>query len=208
MTTLLRIDASARPDGSYSRQLGDRFVAAWQQKTADGHIVTRDLVASPIPHIANDTIAGYYTPPEQMTDDLRAATSLSDTLIAELKAADVILITTPMYNFSVPSALKAWIDQIVRINHTFAYDGQTFTGLITGKPVYVACAYGASGYTNGGPMGAFDLLRGYLQLLLSFLGLTDIHFIGVEATTADAPIVAENLARALADVDAAVGDVA
>jgi FMN-dependent NADH-azoreductase len=204
MTTLLRIDASARHDGSYSRQLGDRFVSAWRAKATDTSVITRDIISEPIPHIANETISGYYTPQENMTKDLLAATALSDTLIGELKAADILLITTPMYNFSVPSALKAWIDHIVRINHTFAYDGHSFTGLITGKPAYVICAYGASGYTNSGPMSAYDLLQGYLGLLLGFLGFTEVHFISVEATTADASVVADHLARALGDVDAAL----
>jgi FMN-dependent NADH-azoreductase len=205
MTTLLRIDASARRDGSSSRQLGDHFVSTWRAKTADSHVVARDIVSTPIPHIANETIAGYYTPPENMSDALLAATALSDTLIGELKAADVLLITTPMYNFSVPSALKAWVDQIVRINHSFAYDGQNFTGLITGKRAYIVCAYGASGYTNNGPMSAYDMLQGYLRLLLSFLGFTEIHFISVEATTADASVAAEHMARAIADVEAVLG---
>jgi FMN-dependent NADH-azoreductase len=205
MTTLLRIDASAREVGSFSRQLGDHFVAAWQQKAMDAVVVMRDLITTPIPHISNDTIGGFYTPADQMTAAQRAATALSDTLIAEVMAADAILVTTPMYNFSAPSALKAWIDQIVRINHSFAYDGQNFTGLITGKPVYIACAYGASGYTDNGPMAAYDLLQGYLRLLFGFLGFTDIHFVGVEATTAATDVAAEALRRALQLIDQLAG---
>lgn len=198
MTTLLRIDSSARRDDSFSRQLGDAFESAWCAQTAQPQVVRRDLAANPIPHIAEQTIAGFYTPDDQLTPQLREATALSDQLIAELEAADAVLITAPMYNFSVPSALKAWVDQIVRINRTFAYDGTNFTGLVTGKPVYLACAFGAQGYQGDGPMAAYDMLGGYLKLLFGFLGFEQIHVLGVEATTAPGDIPEANLAQAAA----------
>ena len=196
MTTLLRIDASSRQTGSHSRTLGDSFEAEWLSHNPGATIVRRDLVAEPLPHIADTTIAGFYTPPEAMTADLRHATALSDTLIAELKSADLLLITTPMYNFTVPSALKAWVDQIVRIGHTFSYDGKSFTGLVTGKRAVVACAYGAAGYGDANALGSYDLLKSYLQLLLGFLGFTDVKFVSTEATTADDATVRSNSERA------------
>ncbi|MBV8428595.1 MAG: NAD(P)H-dependent oxidoreductase [Hyphomicrobiales bacterium] len=199
MTTLLRIDSSSRTLGSRSRELGDSFEAEWLASRPTTRVVHRDLAADPVPHIADQTIAGYYAAPEEMTGELRAATALSDNLIAELKSADVLLITVPMYNFSIPSALKAWIDHIVRINHTFSYDGRAFTGLVTGKHAYIACAYGAAGY-DGGPLSAYNLLQPYLQLLLNFLGFSDVTFIGVEATTADNNVVRANLDAACRQV--------
>ena len=202
MPNLLRIDSSARSTGSYSRRLGDAFEAAWCARHPGASVIRRDVAAEPVPHIADATIAGFYTPPEAMTPELRAATALSDELLAELMAADVLLITTPMYNFSIPSALKAWVDQIVRIGHTFSYDGANFTGLVTGRRAVVACAYGAAGYGEGGPLAAYDLLHGYLQLLLGFLGFTDVIFVSTEATTAEA---AAAEARAIeADAQAAL----
>ena len=152
MSTLLRIDSSARHAGSRSRQLGDDFAALWQTRHPSGRIVTRDLATDPVSQINERTIAGFYSPQEALTADLRVATAVSDTLIAELRAADTLLITAPMYNFTVPAALKAWIDQIVRIGHTFAYDGSSFTGLVTGKRLVVACAYGSAGYLADGAM--------------------------------------------------------
>jgi FMN-dependent NADH-azoreductase len=196
MTTLLRIDSSSRHQGSHSRDLGGAFEREWLGRYPDTQILRRDLASQPIPHIADMTIAGFYTPSEQFTEDLRQATALSDQLIAELMAADVLLITTPMYNFSIPSALKAWIDHVVRIGRTFSYDGQSFTGLVTDKPAYVICAYGASGYLNDGPLSAYNLMQSYLQLLLGFLGFTSVSFIGAEATTAEEATVMSNLTLA------------
>lgn len=191
--TLLRIDASARIDGSHSRALGDAFEAAWHARRAQGQIIRRDLAREPLPQIDNLTIAGFYTPADAMTDELRAATKLSDGLIAELQSAGELLLTTPMYNFAVPAALKAWIDQIVRIGHTFGYDGSNFTGLVTGKRITIAIAYGAGGYGEGGPMAALDMVRPYLQALFGFLGFTDIRFAAVEATTGEAGALARSL---------------
>ncbi|HBJ92076.1 MAG TPA: FMN-dependent NADH-azoreductase, partial [Hyphomonadaceae bacterium] len=158
MANLLRIDASARIEESHSRALGDYFETAWEaanpitrrflSKTPKNEIVRRDLAARPISHIANSTIAGFYTPPDGFTPDLYAATAMSDELIAELQATDTLVITTPLYNFSVPSSLKAWIDQIMRIGHTFSFDGENFGGLLQVKDDVIICAYGASGYLH------------------------------------------------------------
>jgi FMN-dependent NADH-azoreductase len=195
MATLLRIDSSSRSAGSHSRNLGDTLEAHWLGRYPGSTIVRRDLAANPVRHITDLTITGFYTPVDQHSPDIQMDVALSDALIAELMAADALLVTAPMYNFSIPSALKAWIDHIVRINHTFSYDGTAFTGLVTGKPVYLACAYGAGGY-NAGPLAAYDLLKNYLSLLFRFLGFSEVHFVAVEATTADPQTVADNLASA------------
>ncbi len=129
MKTILRVDASSRTAGSQSRALGDYFEHTWVKRNPSDRIVRRDVVENPIPHIASQTITGFYTPGEKFTDELRSATALSDRLVSELRAADILLLTVPIYNFSIPSALKAWIDHIVRIGHTFAYDGKNFTGV-------------------------------------------------------------------------------
>ncbi len=183
MPTLLRIDSSARQTGSHSRRAGDYFAAQWLARTPGGTVVRRDLSLLPVPHIAPETITGYYTPADQFTPDLAAATALSDSLIAELRAADELLISTAMYNFSVPSALKAYIDQVVRIHRTFSYDGAQFAGLLRTQRATVVVAYGASGYASGGAMAAYDFAAPYLRTVLSFLGVADVQVIAVEATT-------------------------
>ncbi len=198
MPSLLRLDASSRFNGSHSRALADAFEAAWSARFPDGKILGRDLVADPIGHIHEATIAGFYTPPEGLDSTLKGALALSDELIAELNGADTVLIATPMYNFSVPSALKSWIDQIVRINHTFSYDGEKFVGLVEAKRVVVVAAFGAGGY--GDTMAAADFVTPYLKFLFGFLGVSDVTVIPAEATTADAATVASNVDRARTDI--------
>lgn len=202
MTTLLRLDASSRHTGSRSRELADHLVQRLTEHEDTLRVVARDLAAEPISIIADSTIVGFYTPSEAMTDDLRAATALSDELISELQAADALLIAAPMYNFGVPAALKTWVDQVVRINRTFSYDGQSFTGLVTGKPAYLALAYGAGGYAPGGPFAAMDFLRPYLGGLLGFLGFTEVHVFAVELTTADDATAESRAAAGRAEIDA------
>jgi FMN-dependent NADH-azoreductase len=161
-------------------------------------VTHRDLANDPVPQIAQATIAGFYTSPHDMTDELLAATALSDQLITELKSADEVLLTVPMYNFTVPSALKAWIDQIVRINHTFAHDGQSFKGLLTARRATVIGAYGAGGYLNGGPFAVADFCWPYLKFVLGFLGIAAIEHISVEATRGDAADLAKHIDEASA----------
>jgi len=115
--------------------------------------------------------------------------------------ADVLLIATPMYNFSVPSALKAWIDQVVRIGRTFSYDGKGFAGLLPGRRAFVMVAYGAGGYLDGGPFAAADFVQPYLKFLLGFLGISDVTFVAIEQTTADAATIAAGRARAAKLID-------
>lgn len=204
MTRILRIDSSSRPisGGSRSRQLADQIVACLQAQDPKAEIIMRDLADVALPHISNETITGYYTPPEQLTDRLKDALVLSDALIAELKSADALVISAPIYNFSIPSALKAWIDQITRINQTFAYEDGQFSGLVADRPVYVAYAYGAEGYGAGAPLESYDFMRPYLTLLLNFIGLSSVTSFAVEATTAAGPAVENSMAKALSHIRA------
>lgn len=204
MSCILRIDTSSRTEASYTRDLTNSFVAKWLERHPNDQVMVRDLVAAPIPHIADVTIKGYYTPADQLDVPLKSATALSDLLIDELRSADVLVLSVPMYNFSIPSALKAWIDQIVRIGRTFSYDGKGFNGLLRGKRAYVMIAYGAGGYLNGGPFGGADFVQPYLKFLLNFLGIADVTFIPVEATTAEPATIAVNVSKARALIDAAV----
>ena len=210
MTTILRIDSSSRPssaslpegvEGSYSRELADHLIERLQVGHSDAQVIVRDLVANPVPHIANETIAGYYTPPEAMTDVLRGATALSDELIAEVKSADAIVISVPIYNFSIPSALKAWIDQVVRIGHTFACENGEFSGLVQDKPTFVCFSYGAGGYGENGPLHAYDHMKPYLTMVLNFIGLSNVETFAIEATTADAATIADARLAAMRAID-------
>lgn len=196
MNNILRIDSSTRQEGSFSRELGTFLESVILELNPKIQVVRRDLSTNPIEHIHNQTVAGYYTPDDQLTPELKAATALSDTLIAEIQQADTLLITLPMYNFSIPSALSAWLAQVVRIRKTFGYDGQNFTGLLNGKRVFVVVAYGASGYTNNQAFASANFVQPYLQFLLGFLGIVNVHFFSIEATTADSDTTAKHLEAA------------
>lgn len=204
MTTILRIDSSSRTTESRSRELGDHFERAWRARHPSDRFLRRDLAAQPITHITDTTIAGFYAAAGQLSPAQRAATALSDELIAELQSAQVLLLTVPMYNFSLPSALKAWIDQIVRVGKTFTYDGTKFAGLVTVQHAYIFCAYGAGGYTDGGPFSAFNFLEPYLKSLFGFLGIPDVQFFAVQGTTLDLANLASNLARSKQHIDSAI----
>ncbi|PYE49382.1 FMN-dependent NADH-azoreductase [Deinococcus yavapaiensis] len=169
MATLLRVDASPRNAQSYSRQVAQTFETQWRGAHPDGRVINRDLALQQIPHLTAETIQGFFTPPAFVTDDLKRATTVSDVLLAELHAADTVLISTPMYNFCIPSSLKAWIDQVVRVHHTFEVDADgSFRGLVKGKKIVVVTASG-SAYADM-PLASLDFLHTYLRAVLGFIG--------------------------------------
>jgi FMN-dependent NADH-azoreductase len=198
-TRMLRVDASARHEGSTSRQVGDAIEAAFRQREG-ATVATRDLATFIVPQLDMPTIGGFFTPPDQLTPELRAATRLSDELIGEMRDADVLLITVPMYNFGIPAALKAWVDQIVRLNATFSYDGTSFGGLVQGKQAHVVVAYGAGGYAPGGPFAAADFAAPYMKFVLNFIGITDVQVHAIESTNsnpADAQAAVARITQAI-----------
>ena len=199
MSYILRIDSSPRLEGSHSRRIANAIESGLRRANPDLLVRRRDLAAVNIPHITNEAVTGFYTPDDQMTPELRAATALSDELIAELKGAEVLLISTPMYNFGVPSTLKAWIDQIVRINQTFAFDGAAFTGLVPVRKAFLALAYGASGYTDGAPFSPMNFLEPYLVSLMGFLGIADTQVFRLEGAAGPEPMLIAQSHDAIAD---------
>lgn len=182
MQTLLRIDASSRKEGSYSRKLADYIEAKWRSKYPTGKVIYQDLVENNILHIHNHTIAGFYTPVEKMTKELIQATALSDELIEELKQADELLISSPLYNLNVPSNLKAYIDQVTRVGHTFGInDDGSYFGMLKGKSAYLALVKGGS--YQGTPMEAYDFLGSYLKAILGHMGIAVESIFSLEGTS-------------------------
>lgn len=201
MPMLLRIDASSRTHGSHSRELADYFVKKWTQDFPDGDVVVRDLIAEPLPHITEQTITGFYTPERERTVELQQATALSDQLLAEMDMADALLINTPMYNFSVPSAMKAWIDQVLRMGRTFSYSpDEGFKGLSRIKSAYLITASGA--VFSDEEMQSWDFLTPYLKAVLSFMGIPKIDFFALEGTTVDPAAFERTQAAAKQRIDA------
>ena len=177
MPTLLSIQASSRGDSSVSRILSDKFVEQWKQKYPDGQVIVRDLMKTDLPFLDISWIAGAYIPdPAKRSPEMKAALSISDALIAEIKSADHILIGVPMLNFSIPAVLKAYLDQIVRLNETFSRETG---GLLKDKVVKIILASGRV-YTAGSPDANLDFASGQLKAILNYIGLTDIEitFVG------------------------------
>lgn len=172
---LVRIDSSGRKD-SISRQLTAEFVGLWRRENPDGEVIERDLSAEQFSPVGDDWISGTRVPPAQWTEPQRGALVRSDLFIAELVAADIILIGTPMHNFTISWPLKAWIDQIVRVGKTVMYGANGPRGILQGKRVVVICSRGGS-YQPGTPRAERDFLEPYLRAVLGFIGLTDITFI-------------------------------
>ena len=173
MTRLLVVETSPRGDYSISRTLTRRFVAAWREAHPDGEVVERDLMQTDLHFINAPWLQAYFTPPEKHSVEMKAVLRLSDKLVAELMACDHLVIATPVYNYNVPAALKAWIDNIVRKGLTLGMDG---SGLVQGKKATVLLASGGV-YTEGSPIKDRDLATQYLRLILKVIGVTDVAFI-------------------------------
>lgn len=178
MATLLHINSSVRNTGSLSRQLTAEFLEKWRAANPHDHIVERDLAAQPVPHLNEDMLGAFFAPEADRTPEQSQIVQLSDQLIAELSAADVIVIGAPMYNFSISSGLKAWIDHVARAGRTFQYSEAGPVGLLTNKKVYVFTSRG--GVYSTGPHTAMDFHATYLRAVLGFIGLTDITFVHTE----------------------------
>jgi FMN-dependent NADH-azoreductase len=174
---LLRIDSSARA-ASVTRRLTARAAEEWKKNHPDGGVIHRDLAAMQIPPITDDWGATRLEASE-LTPAQRAYLSTSDQLIEELRSADTIIIGAPMYNFSISSSLKAWIDQIVRIGKTLGYGPNGPRGLLEAKEVMVITARGG-GYEKGTLTEAFDFQAPYLRHVLGFIGLKNVTFIHAE----------------------------
>lgn len=175
MSTLLKINASLFSSHGQSSQLTERFVAAWQESHAGASVVTRDLAAEPVPHLDGARFMSFLAKPEERTAEQQAVVAYSDALIDELKRADVVVIGLPMYNFGVPSTLKAYFDHIARAGVTFKYTATGPEGLLTGKKAYILAARG--GMYAGTPK---DSQTTYVRDFLAFLGITDVEFVYAE----------------------------
>ena len=179
MTNILRIDASARTEGSVSRDLLDRIVERFQA-AGDTNLTTRDL-AKGVPLIDEAWVGANFTPADERTEAQAEKLAVSEELVAELKAADVVLIGLPIYNFGVPAALKAWVDQVARAGITFKYSEYGPKGLLEGKRAIVAVASG------GTEMGSdIDFATGYMRHILGFLGIEDVVFVAADRMMIDA----------------------
>jgi FMN-dependent NADH-azoreductase len=179
MKTYLQVNSSLFGDASQSTRLATQFVAALAQADRkagkQATVVVRDVANQPIPHLTAERFTGFATPAAQRTPEQAQAVAESDALIAELKTADVVVIGLPMYNFGVPSTLKAYFDHVARVGVTFKYTAQGPVGLLTGKKAYIVATRG--GRYAGTPL---DMQSAYVRQFLGFLGIADVEFVYAE----------------------------
>ncbi|MDO8775774.1 MAG: NAD(P)H-dependent oxidoreductase [Burkholderiaceae bacterium] len=216
MNTLLHIDSSARPGragehphGSHSRRLSHAFVTRWLAARPGDDVIYRDLGTTPPRPVQHEWIPSAFTPEAQRTPAQRAALKESDALVSEIQQADVVVIGMPMYNFGMPSPLKAWVDGIVRIALTFDVDPERadpYVPLLADKPrrVVVLTSRGSHGFDAGGAQAALNHADTALREVLGFIGITDVHVIAVEHEEEGGDALANSTAQALRQIDTLV----
>lgn len=175
MKTLLQIQTSMFEAGGQSSQLASRFAAEWRAANPDGQVILRDIGREPVPHLTAERFQALLAKPADRTPGQQAVAGFSDTLVDELRRADVIVLGLPMYNFGVPSSLKAYFDHVARAGVTFRYTESGPQGLITGKKAYVFATRG--GLYAGTPA---DTQTAYVRDFLSFIGIDDVEFVYAE----------------------------
>jgi FMN-dependent NADH-azoreductase len=196
VTTLLQINASLNNGNGQSSQLANQFVAAFQRSRPGTKILKRDVAATDtVPHLSGERFGAFIAKPEDRTVAQHAVVAYSDNLIDELKQADVIVLGLPMYNFGVPSQLKAYFDHIARVGITFKYTDKGPVGLLTGKKAYVFAARG--GLYVGTPL---DTQTSYVRDFLRFLGIADVEFVYAEGLNISPLSKEAGLAKALAEI--------
>lgn len=184
MTTLLHIDASARGDRSLSRALSRAFVEAWLTREPDTQVIARDVGRDPPPFLNEAWVAAAFMPEDARTPQQKAELALSDELIAELAAADVIVMGTPMYNYGMPAQLKSWFDKIIRIGKTFSFDlargDFPLEPILSGKTLVVLSSRGEFGFGPGGVRADMNQLDPHIRTCSHYLGVESIHTIAID----------------------------
>ncbi|WP_019561003.1 MULTISPECIES: NAD(P)H-dependent oxidoreductase [Caldimonas] len=196
---ILQVNSSARTEGSHSSRLASLLVERLRQRHPETRVTVRDLARAPHPVLDEAALTALFTPAEQRSPEQAARVALDDALIAEVQAADVVVLGVPMYNFGVPVQLKNWIDAISRAKVTFRYTEHGPEGLLKGKKVYVVLTRG--GIYRNQPS---DSQVPYLKTVLGFLGMTDVEFIYAEGLALGAEAEQRALAQAQADIEAAL----
>ena len=182
MKTLLQLNTSLFSTGGQSSQLADQFVAAWRANNPENAGIVRDLASDPLPHLDAERFLSFIAKPEERTPRQQTLVGESDALIDEIKTAEVIVLGLPMYNFGIPSTLKAYFDHIARAGVTFRYTANGPEGLLSGKQVYVFAARG--GMYAGTPR---DSQTTYVRDFLAFIGIADVEFVYAEGLNLGEP---------------------
>ena len=217
MTRLLHLDASARPGrrgieprGAYTRAMSDRFVRRWRAARPGDPVRYRDLGAAPPPLVDHAWIRAEFTPQAQRDATMRERLAPSDALVDELVASDLLVIGAPLYNFGMPAPLKAWVDSVVRIGRTVAFDPargeDPYIPLLADRPrrVVLLSSRGGHGMDPGGPLAHMNHLDPHLRTALGFIGISEVHSIAVEYEEFGDERLDASVAAAMARIDALV----
>lgn len=189
MKKILVINSSARTLNSQSRKLTEVFVDHWTNLQNNSDITFRELGNENVPHINENWISAAFKPETARSEEEKEALKTSDLYIAELHETDIIVVGTPMYNWSVPSALKAYIDQVVRVNETWKLNPgnyeNPYIGLLENKTVYLLVSRGAQGYEKGGYNEHMNYQTNYLKTVFNVMGIHNIHLVAIDGATLD-----------------------
>lgn len=219
MTHILHLDASARPGlagsiehGSHSRNLSASFVSRWQSERPEDTVIYRDIGQNPPSFISHDWIASSFTPDALREPWMRDTLAESEQLVGELIAADILVVGTPLYNFGMPAALKAWLDQIIRPGRTVDIDQTNpidpYIPRLADRPRHaiILTARGGVGFGPGGEMAHMNHLEPGLVTALGFIGITRVHTIAIEGQEIGGEVLAASVAEAMRKVDSLVGE--
>jgi FMN-dependent NADH-azoreductase len=193
MTKILHINSSVRNDGSISRKVTEEFLNKWKAKDPNTVVIERDLAANPLPHLTEQTLGAFFTPADKRTPEQVQIAALSEALVKELFDADIVVIGAPMYNFSITSGLKAWVDHVARAGVTFKYGDSGPVGLVTGKKAYIFATSG--GVYSQGPAASMNHAGAYLRTILGFIGLTDVTLVYSEGLAMGDPALEKALTQ-------------
>ena len=193
MSNILLVTSSIFGENSKSRAVAHDILEGLEGADPAARVTVRETNA--IPHFSGELLGALMTPAEKRDAAHQHMVALADTMIAEVEAADTIVLAAPMYNFTIPSTLKAWLDHIARAGRTFRYTEKGPEGLLKGKKVYVAATRGGL-YANGGPAAHMDFQEPYLRGMLGFLGLDDVTFVYAEGQSISPQAAAEGMRKA------------
>jgi FMN-dependent NADH-azoreductase len=197
MKNVLILNSSARTQNSHSRKLTEVFVNHWRNLHDNAVITFREIGTSAVPHINESWLASAFKPENERSQEDKEALKISDSYISELHAADIIVLAAPMYNWSIPSALKAYIDQVVRINKTWKLNPDNmenpYIGLLENKTLFLLLSRGSQGYEKGGFNEHMNFQSNYLKTVFNVMGVHNIHLVTVDGSSFDPEIFKETI---------------
>ncbi|SEJ58795.1 FMN-dependent NADH-azoreductase [Dyadobacter sp. SG02] len=204
MKQLLVIDSSARALRSHSREMTREFVKQWQDRYPGSTIISRDLTHDNVPHITEKWVSAAFTPEASRSEEAMQILETSEQFVSELHAADVIVIGAPMYNWSIPSPLKAYIDHVMRVNRTFRVnrgDKQNpYIGLLQNKTLVLLLSRGSAGYGPGEDNQHMNFQDNYLKTVFNVMGISDIHTITIDGASTQSDELVRSIECAETDI--------